>query len=48
MDGFSDELLIESLMLAEKLELADDFIAVLKDEIKKRRIRQFPHLKEDN
>lgn len=42
MDEFSDELLVESLMLAEELELADDFIAVLKDEIEKRGISQFP------
>lgn len=38
MDEFSDELLIESLVLAEELELDDDFIAILKDEIEKRGI----------
>lgn len=38
MDEFSDELLIESLMLAEELDLADDFIAILKDEVEKRGI----------
>lgn len=42
MDEFSDELLIESLILAEELDLADDFIAILKIEIEKRGISQCP------
>lgn len=38
MNEISDELLIESLMLAKELKLADDFIAILKNEVKKRGI----------
>lgn len=36
MDVLSDDLLIEALMHAKKLQLDTDFISIIEDEIKRR------------